>query len=238
MASPTLYTHVQISKVLDQLGPLKPHRKDPTHGSCHMTPSARIQGATLDEERWVVHRTVAGNPDVLELEIRSASQYQFWTMFVSQLRIQLKKHGVAGSLRSPIITRRDAPPVLQMRIAPDAKIFRMVSAAEEGAPPTIPGTVAEDLRNGMPVTPIVRFDGVWCDARESGLVLHATDLLVFPDEQEFYDESGGSEEPADQPPAAFATVPDELRRHPTDADDALASEDGDWQTSVCHGRFT
>ena len=128
-----------------------------------------------------------------------------------------------------------------MRIAPDVKIFRMVTTTEEGTPPTVPGTAAEDLRHGMPVTPIVRFDGVWCDNRECGLVLHATDLLVFPDEQEFYDEaSGGSEEAAaDHPPAAFAPVgPDELRRTAAEADDALASEDGDWQTTVCHSRFS
>ena len=182
MASPTLYTHVQLGKVIQNLGPVKPHKRNPSQGSCHMTPSVRIQGATLDEERWVVHRTVPGNPDVLELEIRSPNQYQFWTMFVSQLRVQLKKHGVGGTLRSPIVTRRDAPPVLQMRIAPDVKIFRMVTTTEEGTPPTVPGTAAEDLRHGMPVTPIVRFDGVWCDNRECGLVLHATDLLVFPDD--------------------------------------------------------
>ena len=62
MASPTLYTHVQLGKVIQNLGPVKPHKRNPSQGSCHMTPSVRIQGATLDEERWVVHRTVPGNP--------------------------------------------------------------------------------------------------------------------------------------------------------------------------------
>ena len=108
----------------------------------------------------------------------------------------------------------------------------------------MPGTVAEDLRSGMPVTPIVRFDGVWCDSREAGFVLHATDLLVFPEEQEFYNESGGSEEASSVDgtvASVFAPAPPiEFRRTAAEADDPLdVGSDGcdDWQTSVCHSRF-